>query len=780
MRIILTSIIFFIRLFVLSGQSTNQDITKLFTDYNTDHLQEKIYVHLDRADHLTGEILWFKLYCVDGTMHRALDLSKIAYVEIVDGENKPLLQAKVELSDGIGMGSFYVPATLSTGTYLFRAYTSWMKNLGADFFFQQRITIVNTLKTNEGPSSSSVSAMEIKFYPEGGQLIEGIPARVAFQVLNSKGKGIDCSGAIVNQAKDTIARFKTLKFGIGSFLFTPQPGDQYSVIIKGSKYQATKSELPPIQKAGYSLMVRDTLQGKIKVTVYGRGVPLFAQLFIHTRQSIKVTESAHGIKNSITFLIDKSKLGEGISHFTVFDANNKPVCERLYFKKPVTLFNLVAETDQKEYAIRRKVQVNIRSDAGQAGELSVSIFRADSTSNENIVNNLLLTSELAGSIEAPWYYFSDDASVEQATDNLMLTHGWRRFKWGNVLTENIYPIQNLPEVRGHLIQGKIVDDTGKPMADKIGYLASPGKKIRLYVSKSDAQGRVRFQMKDFQEDGKLVAQTNYELDSLCHIEIENPFSSEHSPWKPSDVSLNTSMEDELVNRSIGMQVQDAYFEDETYFHFTKINSDSVPFYGSADEVYNLDDYTRFPVMEEVMREYVKGVWVRKKRDKFRFMVIDKPKNSVFEENPLTLLDGVPVFNINQVLDMDPLKIKKIEVLTRRYFLGPLDMNGLVSLSTYNGDLGGLELDPRSIKLNYEGLQKQREFYSPRYPDAATRNSRLPDQRFLLHWKPSFKIKSEAKFDFYTSDVEGQFIVVVEGLSKGGLPGYSTTSFKVSR
>jgi len=183
-----------------------------------------------------------------------------------------------------------------------------------------------------------------------------------------------------------------------------------------------------------------------------------------------------------------------------------------------------------------------------------------------------------------------------------------------------------------------------------------------------------------------------------------------------------------------------------------------------------------------MREYVKGVWVRKKKDKYHFMVVDRVKNDLFKDNPLTLLDGVPMFDIDKVLEIDPLRISKLEVVSRRYYLGPLELSGIVSLSTYNGDLGGIELDPRSVTIDYEGLQSQREFYSPRYNRPELRGSRLPDQRHQVYWNPNVKFEKgkSTQVDFYSSDVEGKFYVVIEGLSKDGTPGYTTTTFKVSQ
>src|SRR5690349_3530397 len=87
------------------------DVEKKFQNFAINNLQEKIYAHLNRTDHIAGEILWFKIYCVDDRHHHALDLSKIAYVEIVDGDNRPVLQTKLSLRNGEGAGSFYIPAT---------------------------------------------------------------------------------------------------------------------------------------------------------------------------------------------------------------------------------------------------------------------------------------------------------------------------------------------------------------------------------------------------------------------------------------------------------------------------------------------------------------------------------------------------------------------------------------------------------------------------------------------------------------------------------------------
>jgi len=758
-------------------QSVEQLPTR-FTDYRNTHLQEKLYVHLDQELHLTGELLWFKVYCVDACMHRPLDLSKIVYAEIIDAANKPVLQTKILMESGRGNGSFFLPVSLSTGKYIFRAYTNWMKNAGATFFFQKEITIINTLKEPEAIESTQSGSVHVQFFPEGGNGVVGLKCKIGFKAVNEQGEGVNCSGFILNSGNDTITRFQTLKFGMGSFNLSLMQNEVYKVKVnwKGG-FQEFK--LPVFLEKGIVMMVKDSLGQFVKVQVSSTSLEGSVELFVHTRHSPKVFEQKMIANGKTEFLLDRNQLGEGISHLTLF-SDNKPVAERLYFKLPAEGLGLKLSTNQKEYSPRKKNTIMLQS--SQSANVSISVFKGDSISSNNFINNIFLVSDLQGYVESPEFYFSESPDAREAVDNLMLTQGWRRFLWSEVLGGQKEKIKYLPEVNDHLVQGIIVDKQGNLVAGKIAYLATPGKNCGPYIAKSDSLGKVIFQIKPFLQTSKLIAQTDYLKDSLLQVKIENPFSAEQTSWHPASLRIKLSMGEMLLARSIGMQAQSAYFEDETYFSFSKQNSDDTPFYGSPDEKYLLDDYTRFPELEEVFREYVKGVRVREKNGDFRFNVINMQNNGIFQQNPLVLLDGVPVFNINDVLLLDPLKVKNLDVISRKYFFGPLQLSGVVNLSTYTSDLAGFQLDPRCKILDYEGVQVQREFYSPKYSIKNNSDRRLPDQRQLLYWNPNINLKADelTTLDIYTSDVEGKFTIVVEGISNNGLPAYSTTSFRVSQ
>jgi len=230
---------------------------------------------------------------------------------------------------------------------------------------------------------------------------------------------------------------------------------------------------------------------------------------------------------------------------------------------------------------------------------------------------------------------------------------------------------------------------------------------------------------------------------------------------------------------MSMQVQDIFYQDRA--PLANAVKDSSNFYGKPDASYLLDDYTRFTVMEEVMREYVPGVMVRKRKDGFHFMNLNDAHKSIFTEDPLVLLDGVPVFDIDKIMEFDPLKVKKLDVFTHRYYLGNVSMTGLVSYTTYTGDLAGFVLDPRSVVVNYEGLQLQREFYSPPYDTPKQRESRWPDQRNVLFWAPQVVTKDGRQhLEFYTSDVAGDYNIVIRGMTADGLSGSAVYAFQVKQ
>ncbi|MCC9167132.1 hypothetical protein [Pontibacter harenae] len=772
--------------------STFSSIKEDFDQHRQKALQEKLFLHVDRPTYVSGETMWFKVYNVDGTLHKPLDMSKVAYVEVLDATQQPVLQGKVALERGTGKGSFVVPATLASGNYTVRAYTNWMKNFSPEFYFEQPITIVNTFTKIEAPVvAKEASAYTIQFFSEGGNMVAGLESKVAFKAVDIKtGQGINFEGELQDQKGNKVADFKPYKFGIGHFSFTPSKGEQYVAVIKMAGSKGFVQKLPQVHEQGYSLQLQELDANRVQISV--RGVQQQqGQVYLlgHARQMIAVAEVAPINQGTALFTVDKNALAEGITHFTIFNSQKQPVCERLYFKRPTQILQLEAKASKAQYSTREKVALDLlaQETTGKAASanLSLAVYRLDSLqafAANSIESYLWLTSDLKGTIENPGYYFSDAGATDrEAIDNLMLTHGWSRFKWEEILAKELPTYRFVPEFDGHFIRGKVTQaTTGAPAPGVVTYLAAPGRHIRMYNSESDANGFVRFETKDFLGPKEVVVQSNFTKDSTYHFEIFSPFSDKFSASKSHAFSLSQALEHSLTLRHVETQAQQAYYGSYSN-RFLPSGIDSVAFYGKPDEQYKLDDFIRFKVLEEVMREYVPGVQVRTRKGKFHFMVHNRPRKFTFQNDPLVLLDGVPVFDTNKIMSFDPLKIQRLDVITSLYLNGPLTFDGVVSYATYKGDLAGFELNPRALLIEYEGLQQQREFYTPSYDTTKQKQSRLADLRNLLYWNPELITEAEGKktVEFYTSDQVGTYLVVVQGMTKNGLAGSKAFTIRVA-
>jgi hypothetical protein len=752
-----------------------------FTAYRRDHLQEKIYLHTDRDFVITGESLWLKAYYVDGTFHKPLDLSKILYVEILDRNNRSVVQTKLRLVNGSGSGSIFIPASLNTGNYTLRAYTRWMKNFSPDYFFHKNISLVNPFVKPEALAATNTRPARtvVDFFPEGGSLVRGLKSKVAVRVYNSEGKPLQVTGSLIS-GSDTLARVQTSQAGIGHFYFTPTSDSSGTSFALG-RNSSERFRLPAAKSSGYVINVNDSTEKFLRVNAWSllnANTSNSMSLFVHSRGAVTQTFAAAG--NRAVFNIDKSMLREGISHITLFNDKMEPVCERLYFKKPSNVLSVKINTDQQQYGVRRKVKLDIEAtinDKGVPADFSLAVWRDDSLTagnTMNIVSYLLLSSDLPA-LDHNFTQYLQPGSLE--VDDLLLTFGWRRFIWKDVLQKKEEQLI-APEYRGHFITGKISQPDGSPAAGIMTYMASPDKVVRIYPAVSDAKGQLKFEAKQFPGSRRLIVQNAY--DSLFRIEIDNPFSNRFaSTFRAGRFSIDRKMESKLVERTIGMQVQDIYVENSRE-RFTMKDIDSLGFYGRSDETYVLDDYTRFPVMEEVMREYVPGVLVRKRRDGFHFIVIDKVHRTTMREDPLILLDGVPVTDTDDIMSFDPRKVRKLEVVTKPWYLGPAVFPGIVSYTTYNGDLAGFEFPSHTLQMDYEGLQIEREFYLPVYENQSQRNDRTPDMRSTVYWNPQVKTDATGKahVEFFTSDLQGNFMISTEGLSPEGVPGTGVQNFVV--
>lgn len=766
----------------LAQQETHMQIQQKFNEFAVSHLQEKLFLHTDREVYVAGETLWFKAYAVDGTFHRPLRMSRVLYLELIDQNKKPLLQQKINLVNGTASGSIVIPDL--SGNYLIRAYTRWMRNSHPSFFFQKELAIIGSAaKGGVGVDKSDVTSMgpSIAFFPEGGDLVAGIESRVAFKITGSNGKGMDATGVILNQSADTITNFRTQHFGIGSLNFKPEAVQSYRVLYTiADKFYS--GELPQIKTQGY-VMRATANSGVLNIKVSYAGPKSNEQeifLLAHTRQFPYATLRAVSKNNTAEFQLALKDMLDGITHLTIFNDQKIPVCERLYFQQPRTKLTIDASVNKNIFNTRDEVLLTVGTNANitSGTSLSMSVYNLDSLqpgTGSSITDYLLLTSDLQGEIESPEYYFSSGSDVTEATDNLMLTHGWRRFNWRSVFNYDRAPVKFSPESEGMVVSGQIkIMGPLQTVAAQQLLLSVHGGSVNVFTAESTSTGRFEFYVRDVQGvKDMIILNTN---NTLLSYALDNPFEDSVYFLKPlsqyrSSNSLTTR--ERLTHAQVMNQTM-------TYPKMEKdTTSVELPFYGNASVTYKMADYVLFPKVEDVLREYVPEVIVRANEKRLQMFLLDKDKNVFFTAPPLVLVDGVPVINTNKLIRGSASSLERIEIVPKKYFLGANEFSGIINFRTFSRNLTGFELDSTSFVFSVEGPQVEREFYSPSYQEQQLKNSRLPDFRHLLYWNPDVKTTGSNKpIRFYTGDKVGKFIGVIHGLTTDGIMGTKTFTFEV--
>jgi hypothetical protein len=278
----------------------------------------------------------------------------------------------------------------------------------------------------------------------------------------------------------------------------------------------------------------------------------------------------------------------------------------------------------------------------------------------------------------------------------------------------------------------------------------------------------------------MITRTSIETDSFYKVEILKPFVDVVSGRKYISYQLREDLKELILQKSIDMQVQNIYSGDSLRNFKEPLLVDSLPFYGLPETVYKLDDYKRFTTMEEVLREYVMFIDVRVRNGNLVLKMLNPAAKEFYNGPPFVLLDGVPITDANKIFSYDPLKVRKLEVITNQYIIGPALFNGIASFSTYEGRFDAFELDPKLVAIDYNGLQLHREFYSPIYETKERLEKRMPDFRNTLLWSPDVNTDTEGKatLQFYSSDRKGKFIAVLQGINKNGDPVSAFTTFLV--
>jgi hypothetical protein len=362
--------------------------------------------------------------------------------------------------------------------------------------------------------------VDIQFFPEGGQLVNGVRSKVAFKAIGINGLGVVVNGVVTDNEHTEIAEFTTKHAGMGIFALTPQGGKTYSAKITLADSSIMNIDLPTAIDKGFVLSVNSNDSAKLIVRIATNEATLQGKqnepfyLVAQAGGVVYYTTSGKWGNPVFTAIVPKSKFPIGMVQFTLFSATMEPINERVLFVNSNDQLSLNLSTPKPVYALGEKVSMDFSSMFGGSkpvvGSFSLTVYNeAQNTINENaestILSNILLSSDLKGYIEQPNYYFNHPSTQTNADlDILMLTQGYRRFNWKEVMNGNYQQISYQPE-RSLGISGILTNSAGKPVAKGNVKLLSVLDKVSIDTL-SDAEGKFNFPGIEFPDSTKLVIQ----------------------------------------------------------------------------------------------------------------------------------------------------------------------------------------------------------------------------------------------------------------------------------
>ncbi|MFA4867231.1 MAG: TonB-dependent receptor plug domain-containing protein [Pedobacter sp.] len=639
------------------------------------------------------------------------------------------------------------------------------------------------------PITTTSNAIDVQFFPEGGNFVESLPNRLAVKAVNARGIGEDISGTVLDNEGTEINRFETQHRGMGSLVLNPQPGKTYSAKVKFKDGSEKTFPITKAQSSGYVLSINNNNPDKIAIKIL-----LSADLIGNTELkliaqsggNIYFTTKSPSQKQIITASIPKKDLPSGIVQFTLFNGSNIPVSERLAFiNNTEDRINTTIENLKPSYTKRGKVDLTISgkiADKPLRGSYSIAVtntasVKPDPENESNILTSLLLTSDLTGYVEAPNYYFlSNDVKTAQNLDILMLTQGWRRILWKNVI--NNTPLVNSFKPEKSLgISGVITSYGGKPLPNsKVSLFSSSGGFFAIDTL-TDDQGRFNFDKLIFSDSTKFIVQgrtakNKKSVDIKLDI-VPGQIVTKNKNTGDIEVNVNEALQgylkksnnyfDELTKR--GLLERTLVLKEVNIVEQRKASETSANLNGSgrADFIVTSDMLDNCVTLEQCLIGRVAGLIIQNGEP---YLMRNLSSGSPMQ----IILDGMNVGSdfLDNIIPSDVETIEVLKSVGNTAIYGSQGGGGVLIITTKRG--GGYSSSsfaPGIMTYAPKGYPHIRQFYSPKY--SPTEPDNRADLRSTVYWQPHLLTNTDGKgqFSFFNTDEAGTYRIVVEGIDMAG-------------
>lgn len=616
---------------------------------------------------------------------------------------------------------------------------------------------------------------DVKFFPEGGALINIPHQNVAFKAQGADGFSKEVEGFLFNSKGDTLTNFRSEHNGMGIFTMNPVDNETYYVTVRTNDSITKRFDLPAIEPKGISIAMSHYKQ-EIRYEIQKTEATEWPQklfLLAHTRGKLAILQP---INPKRTFgKMNDSLFTEGITHFMLIDEQGNALSERLIFVPDHKPNQWQITADQPTYGKREKVSLQIAAKDNEGnpveGTFSVSItdrksIQPDSLA-DNILSNLLLTSDLKGYVEDPAYYFlNQDARTLRSIDYLMMTHGWRRHKMENVLRTPSLNFTNYIE-KGQTISGRIMGFFGANVKKGPICVLAPKYNI-IATTETDEKGQFIVNT-SFRDSTTFLVQARTKK-GFAGVDIlmdppQYPVATHKAPYLNGAA---TFMEDYLMN------TRDQYYMEGgmRVYNLKEVTVTAKRERPSSKSIYTggINTYT---VEEDRLQGYGQTAFDAASRlpsvtitNGSEIHIRNNSEPAIIVIDDIVYEDASDILKDIQVSDMSSISLLRG---ADAVILGPRASGGAVVITLK--DPRNLPARPAQGIITYTplGYSESVEFYHPTYDTPEKKNAQRSDFRSTVYWNPELRLDAEGKatIEYYTPDSTAPEDIIIEGVDKNG-------------
>ncbi len=616
---------------------------------------------------------------------------------------------------------------------------------------------------------------DVKFFPEGGALLSIPHQNVAFKAQGADGFSKEVEGFLFNSKGDTLTNFRSEHNGMGIFTMNPVDNETYYVTVRTNDSITKRFDLPAIEPKGISIAMSHYKQ-EIRYEIQKTEATEWPQklfLLAHTRGKLAILQP---INPKRTFgKMNDSLFTEGITHFMLIDEQGNALSERLIFVPDHKPNQWQITADQPTYGKREKVSLQIAAKDNEGnpveGTFSVSItdrksIQPDSLA-DNILSNLLLTSDLKGYVEDPAFYFlNQDARTLRSIDYLMMTHGWRRHKMENVLRTPSLNFTNYIE-KGQTISGRIMGFFGANVKKGPICVLAPKYNI-IATTETDEKGQFIVNT-SFRDSTTFLVQARTKK-GFAGVDIlmdppQYPVATHKAPYFNG---ATTFMEDYLMN------TRDQYYMEGgmRVYNLKEVTVTAKRERPSSKSIYTggINTYT---VEEDRLQGYGQTAFDAASRlpsvtitNGSEIHIRNNSEPAIIVIDDIVYEDASDILKDIQVSDMSSISLLRG---ADAVILGPRASGGAVVITLK--DPRNLPARPAQGIITYTplGYSESVEFYHPTYETPEKKNAQRSDFRSTVYWNPELRLDAEGKatIEYYTPDSTAPEDIIIEGVDKNG-------------